>query len=181
MGPNAWILEHWIVLRLRVQNVLHGTLNRLVHFRQWAVFGDVGDIAGNLRVLWVRVLIDRRKQTSNTFRIQMECALAVWRAWSIGRDGNIRDVMTGPAFGPFVPPHDRQRSWIGLAVFITGCAVVENAHVVRPGPAEIRIKPEISRIGPRVPAFGKIDSATKNSGINPGPGRSRAKIGRAHV
>src|SRR6185437_9151914 len=101
------------------------------------------------------------KETTDTFGIQMEWLLAVRRIRSIGQYGDIGEVVSCPAFCLLIPPDDWLRSGIWFAVAIAGSAVIKDAHVVRPSPAEVWIQTQASRVRARVSPFGKIDSATK--------------------
>src|SRR5207249_1673891 len=125
-------------------------------------------------VLRVRVLVDRREEASHTLRTQVECSLAVRRIRSVGQDRDVRHVVSRPALCCLVPPDDGLRARIWFAVSIARRSVVENAHVVRPGPCEVGIEAETSGIRLRVPAFGEVYPAAENPSVDPGPGRGRA-------
>src|SRR6185312_1758535 len=149
MRSHARILEHWIGLHLRMKNVLHRTLDRLVHFREWAIFGNVGNVARHFWAFCIHVRVDSGKESSETFWIQVECPLAVRRIGSIGLHRDIREVISCPAFCGLVPPNYWQRAGIWFAMSIAGSAVVEDAHVVWPSPSEVRIKTQTSRVRAR--------------------------------
>src|ERR1700741_46717 len=149
MRRDARILEHRIALHARVKNVFHRALDRLVHLRQRTVLRYVGYVARIPRMLLVRVRVDGREQAPDTLRAQVEGPLAVRRFRSVARDGDVRHIVSRPALRPLVPPDDGFRARIGLAVPVARRPVVEDAHVVGPGPPEARKEAEGSRFGRR--------------------------------
>src|SRR4029077_12676243 len=122
-------------------------------------------------MLLVRVRVDGREEAPDTFRTQVECSLAIRRIRSVGRDGYVRQIVSRPALGFLVPPDDGLRARIGLAVPIARRSVVENAHVVRPGPPEARIEAETSRIRLRVATLREVLAVREDARIDPRAGR----------
>src|SRR6478736_1416802 len=104
----------------------------------------------------------------------MKRALAVRRIGTVGGFRNIRHVVTGPLLFLLVPPDDRFHARIRLAVLVARRAVIEDPHVVRPGPPESRIEAEASGIRARITALRHVLSARKYSGVNPATGCSGA-------
>src|ERR1700739_3754921 len=107
-------------------------------------------------MLLVRVRVDRREEAPDTFRTQVECSQAIRRSRSIGQDRYVRHIVTRPAFGFLVPPDNGLRARIWFAVSIARRSVIQNAHVVRPGPAEAGIEAETSRIRLRVATLREV-------------------------
>src|SRR4029077_14600717 len=127
-------------------------------------------------MLLVRVRVDGREEAPDTFRTQVECSLAIWRIRSVGRDRDVRQIVSRPTLGFLVPPDEGLRTRIWLAVPIARSSVVENAHVVRPGPPEIRIEAETSRIRLRVATLRQVLAVSKDARVDPRAGR-RGTVG----
>src|SRR6516165_11208953 len=140
MRRDARILEHRVALHARMKDVFHWALDGLVHLRQWTVLRHVGHIAWISRMLLVRVRVDGGEQAPNALRAQVEGPLAVRGGRSVSQDRDVRYVVSRPAFCAFVPPDNGFQARIGLAVPVTRRPVVENAHVVGPGPPETGIE-----------------------------------------
>ena len=88
--------------------------------------------------------------------------------------GTSGHVVSRPALGLLVPPDDGLGARIGLPVPVAGGAVVEDAHVVGPGPPEARVEAEPSRIGLRVAALREVLAVGEDARVDPGAGRRRA-------
>src|SRR5580704_17234052 len=118
-------------------------------------------------MLLVRVRVDGREEASDALRTQMEGSLAVRRGGSVGRDRDVRHVVSRPALRLLVPPNNGFRAGIGLAVLVARCSVVKDAYVVRPGPPEAGIQTETSRIRSRVATLRKILAIRKHARVDP--------------
>ena len=88
MRGHTRILQHRVAVHVRVKDVFHRALDRLVHLRQRAVLRHVGHVARIARMLLVRIRVDGREETPDAFRAEVERALAV-------RRGRVRRSATG--------------------------------------------------------------------------------------
>src|SRR5436305_3623788 len=122
-------------------------------------------------MLFVRVRVDGGKQAPDALCAQVECALAIWRGGSIGRNGDIRQVVSRPALRLLVPPHDWFRTRIRFAVPVARRSVVEDSHVVWPGPPEPWIQAQTSGIGFRIATLREVLALREDARVDPSAGR----------
>src|SRR6185436_480312 len=113
------------------------------------------------------VLIDGREEAPDSLGTQVERPLPGRCRRSGGRYGNIRHVVPGPALRLLVPPDNRFRIRIRFTVFVARRAVIEDAHVVRPGPPETGIKAEAPRIRFRVAALRQVLPSCEHARVDP--------------
>src|SRR5262249_36596686 len=139
MLADTRILQDGIVLHRWMQKILHRALDGFVHFRQRSILRNITRIPRILVVLRVGFVIVRREKSPNALRIHVERTLSVRCVGAVRKRRDVRDVISGPPLRCLVPPHDRLRAWIRLAMPVARSTVVENPHIVWPCPRESRV------------------------------------------
>src|SRR5580698_9457414 len=167
MRSDTRILKHRVALHARVKNIFHWAFDGFVHLRQRTVLGYVGHVSRIPRVLLVGVRVYRREEPPDAFRTLVKGPLAVRSARSVGEDGDVWYVVSRPALRLLVPPDNWFRARVGLASPVAGGSVIEDAHIVGPGPTEPRIETQASRIRLRVAALREVLAVGEDARVDP--------------